>query len=82
MPGVRAGVVSTSPLFAEEGRTPSNGSLVAPGVNSHIHQHFFCVRMDMAVDCDAGGEALQVTEVSAGPPGRDTWVLNSDEQST
>ena len=31
-----------------------------------VHQHFFCVRMDMAVDNPEGGKGLTVTEVSIG----------------
>lgn len=37
------------------------GTLVAPGVVAHHHQHFFCVRMDMAVDDPEGGRALSVS---------------------
>jgi len=33
-----------------EGVTPKYGTLVAPGVNALIHQHFFNVRLDMMVD--------------------------------
>lgn len=58
------GCLSTSILSEEEGEQPTNGSLVAPGLNAQIHQHFFCVRMDPAVDCVEGGKALTVTEVS------------------
>ena len=32
------------------GETPKYGTLVAPQVNAHIHQHFFNVRLDMSVD--------------------------------
>ena len=46
-----------------EGARPSHGSLMSPGLNAQIHQHFFCVRMDPAIDCGEGGKALTVTEV-------------------
>ena len=32
------------------GETPKYGRLVAPQVEAHIHQHIFCVRLDMSVD--------------------------------
>lgn len=32
------------------GVTPKYGTLVAPGINALIHQHFFSVRLDMMVD--------------------------------
>lgn len=32
------------------GEVPKYGTLVAPQLNAPIHQHFFCVRMDMTVD--------------------------------
>ncbi|KAI7844182.1 hypothetical protein COHA_002317 [Chlorella ohadii] len=64
------GIVSTHALFPEEhaaGGQPQWGTLVSPGVNAHIHQHFFQVRMDMAVDDPDGGACLQVVEVEADP---------------
>lgn len=58
------GIVSTHALAGEERASgdPSNGVLMLPGVVAHHHQHFFCVRLDMAVDDDAGGSALSVVE--------------------
>lgn len=41
------------------GETSQYGSLVAPGIESHVHQHVFCYRFDMCVD----GEANSVHEV-------------------
>ncbi len=38
------------PSAIEQGRTPEYGTLVAPGIDSHIHQHVFSFRFDMAVD--------------------------------
>ena len=32
------------------GEVPKYGTLIAPQVSAHIHQHFFNVRMDMSVD--------------------------------
>lgn len=49
------GELSTNQLSAEEiqnGGRPTHGVIVAPGVNSQIHQHMFCARLDMAVDGD------------------------------
>ncbi|GAX22918.1 primary-amine oxidase [Fistulifera solaris] len=56
-----SGELSTNLLSAPEsdGR-PTHGVLVAPGVNSQIHQHMFCARLDMAVD---GVEHNTVREV-------------------
>ena len=57
------GIVSTHALFPSEvanGGKPEWGALVSPGVNAHQHQHFFTVRLDMAVDCPEGGKALRV----------------------
>jgi len=42
------GVISTGALPA--GELPAHGTLVAPGLYGPHHQHFFCVRLDMAVD--------------------------------
>ena len=59
------GCLSTSPLSVDEheGGQPTHGTLLAPGLNAQIHQHFFMARLDMAVDCPNGGEALTVSEV-------------------
>ena len=45
-----------------EGGSPQWGTRIAPGVNAHVHQHFFMVRMDPTVDCAEGGKNLQVGE--------------------
>lgn len=47
----------------EDIKTPSHGVQVAPGVNSQIHQHMFCARLDMAVD----GVKNTVSEVDVVP---------------
>ena len=48
------------------GHEPEHGTLIAPQLAAHIHQHFFNVRMDMAVD----GQKNSVYEVNsyANPP--------------
>ena len=48
------------------GHVPEHGTLIAPQLAAHIHQHFFNVRMDMAVD----GQRNSVYEVNthANPP--------------
>jgi primary-amine oxidase len=43
-----SGVLSTGAIPV--GERPPYGTLVAPGLYGPNHQHFFCVRMDMAVD--------------------------------
>eukprot|EP00899_Mesostigma_viride_P025592 jgi/Mesvir1/6217/Mv00897-RA.1 len=58
-----SGELSTNLLSAGEGPLPSHGTLVAPGVNAQIHQHMFCVRLDMAVD----GHKNTITEVDVLP---------------
>jgi primary-amine oxidase len=52
------GVISTGALAT--GTTPAHGTEVAPGVYGPHHQHFFNVRLDMAVD----GPANRVYEVN------------------
>ncbi len=52
------GIVNTAAVPA--GETPKYGTLVAPQLNAHIHQHFFNFRLDMSVD----GEDNSVHEVN------------------
>ena len=48
-----SGELSTNlPSAGEDPNKPSHGVLCAPGVNSQVHQHMFCARIDMAVDGD------------------------------
>lgn len=54
------------PCSAQDPLNPGYGQIMAPFLNAQIHQHFFQVRLDMAVDDDNGGKGLVVTEVS--PP--------------
>ena len=58
------GCLSTSVLSEGEGMDPTHGTLIAPHLNAQIHQNYFCVRLDMAVDDADGGAALTVTEVT------------------
>jgi primary-amine oxidase len=44
------GIMSTRAVLPGEPAKPRYGTLVAPGVNALIHQHFFCFRMVMEVD--------------------------------
>ena len=55
------GVISTGAIAP--GERPEHGTLVAPGLYGPHHQHFFCVRLDMAID----GNANQVVQVDSEP---------------
>ncbi len=68
-----SGVISNGAIA--DGVTPEYGTIVAPGVYGPHHQHFFNVRLDMAVD----GTANRVYEVTptAMPPGPDNPVGNA-----
>ena len=54
-------MISTGAL--EPGARPAHGTLVAPGLYGPHHQHFFCVRLDMAVD----GNTNTVVQVDSEP---------------
>jgi primary-amine oxidase len=69
------GILSTG-AFAD-GAEPAHGTVLAPGLYGPHHQHFFNVRLDMAVD----GTANSVFEVDAVPspagpgnPAGNAWV--------
>jgi len=68
-----SGVISNGVIA--EGQQPEYGTLVAPGVYGPHHQHFFNVRLDMAVD----GAANRVYEVTptADPEGPGNPVGNA-----
>ncbi len=68
-----SGVISNGAI--EEGVTPAHGTIVAPGVYGPHHQHFFNVRLDMAVD----GTTNRIYEVTptALPEGPDNPVGNA-----
>ena len=67
------GIINTAGI--EEDVNPKYGTLVAPGLNAHIHQHFFNFRLDLDVD----GEANVVHEINtvAEPPGPDNPHANA-----
>jgi primary-amine oxidase len=58
------GVISTGAIA--EGETPRHGTLVAPGLYGPHHQHFFCVRLDMAVD-GAKNTVVEIDSVPSAP---------------
>ncbi len=68
-----SGVISNG--VVADGVTPEYGTLVAPGVYGPNHQHFFNIRLDMAVD----GAANRVYEVTptAEPEGPGNPVGNA-----
>jgi primary-amine oxidase len=55
------GVISTGAIAP--GERPKHGTMVAPGLYGPHHQHFFCVRLDMAVD----GDNNSVVQVDSEP---------------
>ena len=72
------GVLTTGAVA--DGETPRHGNLVAPGLYGPHHQHFFCVRLDMAVD----GLRNSVYEVDSVPeppgpqnPHHNAWVTRA-----
>ncbi|GFR44735.1 hypothetical protein Agub_g6063 [Astrephomene gubernaculifera] len=60
------GILSTSIAPAGESDPPF-GVRVSPGVNATVHQHFFCMRLDLAIDDEEGGRNLIVSEVESVP---------------
>jgi len=58
------GVISTGAIA--EGEAPRHGTLVAPGLYGPHHQHFFCVRLDMAVD-GAKNTVVEIDSVPSAP---------------
>ncbi|MCW2798972.1 MAG: hypothetical protein JWQ70_444 [Aeromicrobium sp.] len=70
-----SGVLTTGAIA--EGEKPTWGALVAPGIFGPNHQHFFNVRMDMAID----GTGNSVYEVDSVPepdpalnPHHNAWI--------
>ena len=61
------GIVNTAAV--PEGETPKYGTLVAPQLNAHIHQHFFSFRLDM--DVDGGTNTAYEINTVAEPEGPD-----------
>lgn len=64
-----SGELSTNLLSEEETTGPLDGVIVAPGVNAQLHQHNFCVRLDMAVDGDCN--SISEVDVRTVPMGKD-----------
>ena len=55
------GIINTAAVA--EGEKPKYGTLVAPQLNAHIHQHFFNFRLDMDVD-GGSNTAFEVNTVA------------------
>jgi len=69
------GVISTGAL--PPGEEPAHGTLVAPGLYGPHHQHFFNVRLDMAVDGTTNSVHEVDSEAVPRGPGNETgngWV--------
>ena len=69
------GVISTGAL--PPGEEPAHGTLVAPGLYGPHHQHFFNVRLDMAVDGTTNSVYEVDSEAVPRGPGNETgngWV--------
>ncbi|MFL5626079.1 MAG: primary-amine oxidase, partial [Ktedonobacteraceae bacterium] len=61
------GVMSTRGMLPGEPAKPKYGTLVAPGLNAIIHQHFFNFRMEMEVD--GPNNSIVEVHVEAEPEG-------------
>lgn len=62
-----SGELSTN-VLSEGEVSPRHGVLVAPGVNAQVHQHMFCVRLDVAVDGpDNSVEEVEFVRTKVGP---------------
>jgi primary-amine oxidase len=59
------GVLSTGAVAPDV--VPAHGTLIAPGLNAMIHQHFFNVRLDL--DVDGLENAVEEVWTEADPPG-------------
>jgi primary-amine oxidase len=59
------GVLSTGAVAP--GVVPAHGTLVAPGLNAMVHQHFFNVRLDL--DIDGVDNAVEEVWTESDPPG-------------
>jgi primary-amine oxidase len=60
------GVLSTGAVAA--GVRPQHGTLVAPGLNAMVHQHFFNMRLDLDVDgVDNSVDEVWTESLPAGP---------------
>lgn len=64
------GELSTNlPSASEDPDKPDHGILCSPGVNSQIHQHMFCARLDMNVDGDKNTVSEINVETAPSSPG-------------
>lgn len=52
------------PTAIAAGEASRYGAIIAPGIQSHVHQHVFCFRFDMCVD----GQQNSVSEVEFSSP--------------
>lgn len=62
-----SGILSTSVFYPGRSIKPEYGTLVGENVVGSNHQHFFCMRLDPAIDDDNGGKDLMVVECNAEP---------------
>ena len=77
------GVISTGAW--RPATRPKDGTMVAPGLYGPHHQHFFCVRMDMAVDGNENSVVMVDSEpLPWGPenPTGTAWVTKRTPLST
>jgi len=72
------GVINT--VACEPGRPSRYGTEVMPGVEGHIHQHYFCVRMDLSVDGDRNSVVecnTRAEDAAANPYGNAYYVTET-----
>lgn len=67
------GILSVGAL--PPGETRKYGTMVGPGVYAPIHQHFFSIRLDMALDGD--NNSVYEVNTEADPPGPDNPYGNA-----
>lgn len=70
------GIVLTAALLP--GEEPRCGVVVSPGVNAMVHQHFFCMRLDM--DVDGGENTVYEVHTESLPDGPENPYGNAFEQ--
>jgi primary-amine oxidase len=64
-----------SPMGVREGDDLSRAPKVSPDVAASVHHHWFCFRLDMAVDGDTN--TVVEVDVTADPPGADNPYNNA-----
>ena len=62
------------PTAIPPGTKAEHGATIAPGITSHVHQHVFSYRFDMAVDGDQN--AVKEVEFAGAPIGKDNLYGN------